>query len=288
MTAAWVLARALELAAELPRTRMRQLEQQLDVDAEVLNRWEDVSRRLHVPLHGNVISQFEGYGDLAELDWDAYRARYTDIRRLDRILESEDDTVNRYQASKQADTLMLGYLFRPDELHDIFARLGHRLDDDLWRATVAYYLQRTSHGSTLSSLVHGWVLARHKGPDAWRYCEEALLGDVMDIQGGTTGEGIHLGAMAGTLDLIERGIVGLEVGPDGLRIDPVPLREVPRCSFTVDCLGHRGIHVRFVPGKLGIAVPSSRTAPPLPLCLPDGVTADLPAGRQRWFRMEAG
>ncbi|WP_328965004.1 glycoside hydrolase family 65 protein [Streptomyces virginiae] len=287
VTAAWVLARGLELAAELPRTRMRQLEQQLGIDTEVLNRWEDVSRRLLVPWHGDVISQFEGYGDLAELDWDAYRARYSDIRRLDRILESEDDTVNRYQASKQADTLMLGYLFRPDELHDIFARLGYRLDDDLWRATVAYYLQRTSHGSTLSSLVHGWVLARHKGPDAWRYCEEALLGDVMDIQGGTTGEGIHLGAMAGTLDLIERGIVGLEVGPDGLRIDPVPLREVPRCSFTVDCLGHRGIRIRFVPGKLGIEVPSSRTAPPLPLRLPDGVTADLPAGRQRWFRTEA-
>ncbi|MFJ2597088.1 glycoside hydrolase family 65 protein [Streptomyces erythrochromogenes] len=288
VTAAWVLARGLELAAELPRTRMRQLEQQLGLDTEVLNRWEDVSHRLHVPLHGDVISQFEGYGDLAELDWDGYRARYTDIRRLDRILESEGDSVNRYQASKQADTLMLGYLFRPDELHAIFAGLGYRLDDDRWRATVAYHLQRTSHGSTLSSLVHGWVLARHKGPDAWRYCEEALLGDVMDIQGGTTGEGIHLGAMAGTLDLIERGIVGLEVGRDGLRIDPVPLREVPRCSFTVDCLGHRGVRIRLVPGRLGIVVPFSRTAPPLPVHLPGGVAADVPVGRQRWFRMEAG
>ncbi|MFH8520504.1 hypothetical protein ACH4CE_36680, partial [Streptomyces gelaticus] len=48
-----------------------------------------------------------GYGELAELDWDAYRSRYCDIRRLDRILESEGDTVNRYRASKQADTLAL-------------------------------------------------------------------------------------------------------------------------------------------------------------------------------------
>ena len=38
-----------------------------------LERWEDVSRRLYVPFHRGVISQFEGYGDLAELDWDGYR-----------------------------------------------------------------------------------------------------------------------------------------------------------------------------------------------------------------------
>lgn len=149
-----------------------------------------------MPFHGDVINQFEGYGELAELDWDAYRSRYSDIRRLDRILESEGDTVNRYQASKQADTLMLGHLFRPAELQELFDRLGYRLDDEVWRTTVNYYLTRTSHGSTLSSLVHGWVLARQKGPDVWRYWEEALLSDVADIQGGTTGEGIHLGAMA--------------------------------------------------------------------------------------------
>ncbi|MFE9634054.1 glycoside hydrolase family 65 protein [Streptomyces sp. NPDC006463] len=286
VTAAWALARGLELAAELPPSRRRQLEQQLGLTAEVLSRWEDVSRRLYVPFHGGVISQFEGYGDLAELNWDAYRSRYTDIRRLDRILESEGDTVNRYQASKQADTLMLGYLFRPAELHEIFAGLGYELDDDLWRATVSYYLQRTSHGSTLSSLVHGWVLARHKGPESWRYCEEALLGDVMDIQGGTTGEGVHLGAMAGTLDLIERGMVGLEAGPDGLRIDPAPLREVPRCTFTADCLGHRGIRIRLLPGRIGIAVPDSRIAQPLPLHLPGGRLTTVPAGGQYWFRLD--
>ncbi|MCZ9337839.1 hypothetical protein NGM37_08610, partial [Streptomyces sp. TRM76130] len=67
---------------------------------------------------------------------------------------------NRYQASKQADVLMLGYLFSPAELRSLFARLGHRLDDDTWHRTVDYYLARTSHGSTLSGLVHGWILAR--------------------------------------------------------------------------------------------------------------------------------
>ncbi|MFF4175704.1 glycoside hydrolase family 65 protein [Streptomyces sp. NPDC001750] len=288
VTAAWVLARAVETFEALPRTRRQELAARLGLDDETPARWDDMSRRVHVPFHEGVISQFEGYGDLAELDWAGYRARYHDIRRLDRILESEGDTVNRYQASKQADTLMLGHLFRPAELRALFDRLGYRLDDETWRATVRYYLARTSHGSTLSSLVHGWVLARERGRDAWRYCEEALLSDVADIQGGTTGEGIHLGAMGGTLDLVERGVVGLEAGPDGLCVDPMPLREMPRCAFTFCCRGHRDIRIRLLPGRLGIRVPRSRLAPPLSVRLAGERLVTVAAGEQHWFRLPCG
>ena len=34
------------------------------------------------------------------------------------------------------------------------------------------------------------------------YFAEALQSDVSDIQQGTTAEGVHLGAMAGTVDLV--------------------------------------------------------------------------------------
>lgn len=231
-----------------------------------------------------MISQFAGYGGLEELDWEAYRARYGDIRRLDRILEAEGDSVNRYRAAKQADTLMLGYLFRPRELRALFDRLGARVDDDVWAATVAYYLPRTSHGSTLSSLVHGWLTVQAKGADAWRYCEEALLGDVADLQGGTTGEGIHLGAMAGTVDLVERGITGLEAGPEGLRVRPVPLAQIPRFSFTICFHGHRGVRVRVLPGRLAVRVPASPRGP-LPVLLPDGRRIGVAPGEERWFRL---
>ncbi|MFF8840654.1 glycoside hydrolase family 65 protein [Streptomyces sp. NPDC015130] len=283
-TAAWVLARGLDLLAELPEARRSELAEQLPLDAAEIARWEDVSRRLYVPFHRGVVSQFDGFGELAELDWDRCRARYGDIRRLDRILEAEGDSVNRYQASKQADTLMLGYLFRPDELRALFARLGYALDDEVWRATVAYYLRRTSHGSTLSSLVHGWVLARQKGADAWRYCEEALLADVADVQGGTTGEGIHLGAMAGTIDLVERGITGLETGPEGLRVAPVPLAEIPRFAFTLCCGRHRGVRLRILPGRLAVRVPASPEGP-LTVVLPGDRRVAVAPGQERWFRL---
>ncbi|MFH8800814.1 glycoside hydrolase family 65 protein [Streptomyces sp. NPDC017936] len=261
VTAVWVLVRALELLRRLPAWRRDELCDRIGLDGGEPARWEEVSRRLRVPFHEGVISQFEGYGGLAELDWDAYRARYADIRRLDRILEAEGDTVNRYKASKQADVLMLGYLFSPAELRRLFGRLGYDLDDEIWHRTVDYYLRRTSHGSTLSGLVHGLVLARARRAEAWQYVREALEADIADIQGGTTGEGIHLGAMAGTLDLVQRGLTGLETREDALRLDPVPLPALSEYGFSLRYRGHWGVSVRRRSGRLEIGVPDSAEKP---------------------------
>ncbi|KAB7833936.1 glycoside hydrolase family 65 protein [Streptomyces mobaraensis] len=266
VTAAWVLARALDLVRGLPARRRQELVERGVLDLGEPPLWEDVSRRLYVPFHQDpshrdVVSQFHGYGDLAELDWERYRRRYGDIRRLDRVLEAEGDTVNRYQVSKQADVLMLGYLFSPAELAALFHRLGHPLDDELWRRTVDYYLRRTSHGSTLSEVVHGWVLARARRADAWRYVREALEGDIADLQGGTTSEGVHLGAMGGTLDLVQRGLTGLETREDALWLDPVELPELSEFSFTLRYRGHWGVRLRVRSGELTIGVPDSEQLP---------------------------
>ncbi|MER6025679.1 glycosyl hydrolase family 65 protein [Streptomyces sp. NPDC001851] len=270
VTAAWVLARALELLDLLPEPRRRELAENAGLDQDEPARWEEISRTLHVPFHDGVISQFEGYGDLAELDWHGYRSRYGDIRRLDRILEAEGDTVNRYKASKQADVLMLGYLFSAAELRSLLGRLGHHLDERTWTATVDHYLHRTSHGSTLSGLVHGWVLARCRRAGAWEFVQEALRGDIADLQGGTTGEGIHLGAMAGTLDLVQRGLTGLETRSGALYLDPVPLPELSSYGFSVRYHGHWGVHLRLRSGLLEIAVPASDRSL-IDICLGDRV-----------------
>lgn len=261
ITATWVITRALELLRNLPAPRRAELALHTGFDAEEEEHWEEVSRNLHIPFHSGVISQFDGYGKLQELDWDGYRAKYGDIRRLDRILEAEGDTVDRYQASKQADVLMLGYLFSPSELAELFARLGYTFDDALWGRTVEYYLRRTSHGSTLSGLVHGWVLARVRRADAWTFVLEALRGDIADLQGGTTGEGIHLGAMVSTLDLVQSGLTGLETRPGGLALDPVPLPELSHYRFSLRYQGHWGVHIQASPGVLDIAVPASDRFP---------------------------
>ncbi|WP_326693481.1 glycoside hydrolase family 65 protein [Streptomyces sp. NBC_01387] len=281
VTAAWVLARTTELCRALPAVQQGQLFDRLQVSADEVTRWEDVSRHLYVPHHDGVISQFAGYGELAELDWADYRRRYGDIRRLDRILESEGDSVNNYQASKQADVLMLGYLFSPGELATTFQQLGYDLDDDLWRGTVDYYLARTSHGSTLSSLVHAWVLARFRPADAWAFCEEALTGDVADIQDGTTEEGIHLGAMAGTLDLVQRGMTGLETREDTLWLAPAALPQLSKFDVRIRFRRHWNVELCLRAQRLRIAVPDEDAAP-VHVAL-DGSSFTIPPGASRWL-----
>ena len=57
---------------------------------------------MFIPFHGDgIISQFEGYEDLEELDWEGYRAKHGNIQRLDRILRAEDkDCRSRLQAGQ--------------------------------------------------------------------------------------------------------------------------------------------------------------------------------------------
>ncbi len=219
--AAWVLERARALLRVLPTTRRTELSEAFGLTAEETDRWEHIVRRLFVPFHEDgVISQFEGYDRLEELDWAGLRARHGDIRRLDRILEAEGDDVNRYKASKQADVLMLFYLLSAEELHGLMRRLSYDWDPASIPRTIEYYLARTSHGSTLSAVVHASVLARAHRGEALRYFLEALRSDVADVQGGTTAEGVHLAAMAGSLDVLQRCFAGVETRGDALHLDP--------------------------------------------------------------------
>jgi trehalose/maltose hydrolase-like predicted phosphorylase len=201
-----------------------------------------------------VISQFEGYEDLLELDWAAYRARYPNIQRLDRILEAENDSVNRYKASKQADTVMLFYLLSADELREVLAHLGYELDPELIPGTIHYYLDRSSHGSTLSALVHAWVLARSQRERSMEFLAQALEADVADIQGGTTPEGIHLAAMAGSVDLLQRCFCGLETRHDRLLLNPYWPESLGAMEFSIRyrdqplLVRMRGDHVEVAAG----------------------------------------
>lgn len=227
--AAWVLTRARDVIELLPGMRGNQLCERLGLSPDEIDDWHRIACKLRVPMNADgIISQFEGYDDLEELDWDHYREKYSDIHRLDRILEAEGDTPNRYKLSKQADVLMLFYLFSADELSLLFEQLGYPFDHDTIPKNVDYYLARTSHGSTLSQVVHSWVLARSDRPRSWHLFCQALDSDIADIQNGTTPEGIHVGAMAGTIDLIQRCYLGIEMRANVLHFDPALPNDLQR------------------------------------------------------------
>ena len=232
--ASWVLWRAAQLADFLPADQFERLRGKLQLSDDEVRVWEKISRGIRVVFHRDgVISQFEGYENLTEFDWELYRLRYDDIHRLDRILEAEDDTPNRYKVSKQADVLMLFYLFSAEELEDIFTRLDYAFDPEIIPKTIDYYLNRTSHGSTLSRVVHSWVLSRADRSRSWSLFKQALDSDISDIQGGTTSEGIHLGAMAGTADILLRCYTGIETRGNVLWLNPRLPDEVGRLRMTL-------------------------------------------------------
>lgn len=236
--AAWSLHTAQVALAALPEARRAELCAMLDLSDAELRRWDEISRRLYVPFHDHVISQFDGWGALDELDWDRLRREHGDVQRVDRVLEAEGDDVNRYKATKQADVLMLLFLFSAEELDELFGRLGYALDRELIPRTVAYYEARTSHGSTLSRVVHAWVLARSDRKRSWQVLRAALASDIDDVQGGTTSEGIHLGAMGGTVDLVQRCYTGLEMRDDVLWLNPRLPDGLHTLALTIRYRGH--------------------------------------------------
>ncbi|MFD0273648.1 glycoside hydrolase family 65 protein [Kitasatospora sp. NPDC127111] len=283
LLASWVLARARDTLNVLPGYRRDELLERLALDGTELDRWREVGRRLHVPFHHGVLSQFDGYERLAELDWTAYRGRYTDLRRLDRILEAEGDTVNRYQASKQADALMIWYLFSAREVRDLLRHLGYPARHELQRRTTAYYLRRTVHGSTLSSVVHAWVLTRSDRRASWRYFRDALVADLRDGRGGTTAEGIHLGAMAGAVDLLQRCYTGLEIREDALWLDPHLPSALGRLELELRYRGHWGVVVAADHRTVTVRVRESRQEP-VPIRL-RGRSVTVAPGEARVFRL---
>ena len=236
--AVWVLCRALEVLEIIPSDRRQILWERLRLTREELERWEDISRKMFVPFHDGIISQFEGYEKLKEFDWEAYKKKYGNIQRLDRILEAEGDTPNKYKASKQADVLMLFYLLSSDELRELFGRMGYELKYETIPKNIDYYVKRTSHGSTLSRVVHSWVVARLNRDESWQFLKESLESDISDIQGGTTAEGIHVGAMSGSVDIVNRCYVGLETRTDILRLNPCLPPELSKLLITILYRGH--------------------------------------------------
>lgn len=236
--ASWALARAADVHEMIGPSLGRELWDRLALDDDEMALWDRVGRGLRVPFLGNgLIAQFDGYDELLELDWRSYRERYGDIGRLDLILEAEGDSVTRYKVSKQADTLMLFYLFPAEELTALLDRMGYEFDPQSIPATVDYYLARTSHGSTLSRVAHSWVLARTDRTRSWRLLRQALVADLSD-DGGTTDRGIHLGAMAGTIDLLERCYTGLDTHGGALRFNPLLPDELAHLSLVLRYRNH--------------------------------------------------
>jgi trehalose/maltose hydrolase-like predicted phosphorylase len=251
----WLLGKAIELVEELGHKTFKRLAKKTGFKKSEIEKWKEITKKMNVVLSDkNIISQFEGYMDLKEFDWNGYREKYDNIHRLDRILKAEGDSPDYYKVSKQADTLMMFYVLSPDEIANILRQLGYRVDDavELLKANYDYYEKRTSHGSTLSKVVHAVISSyTHDSDTPWEWFMEALKSDIFDTQGGTTIEGIHCGVMAGTLDVVMKYFAGIDTSSEILKINPHMPEHWSNLAFRI-CLKKKWYNFEFTKKKVKV------------------------------------
>ncbi|WP_239256228.1 glycoside hydrolase family 65 protein [Listeria ilorinensis] len=197
--------------------------------------YDKMKHQLYLEIsEDDIIAQYQGFLELKEIDWEAYRQKYGNIYRMDRILNAEGESADCYQVMKQADTLMTFYNLSKERTDQILTDLGYKLREDYLAKNLAYYLKRTTHGSTLSRIVHA-ELAELAGKKelAWQLYQEALYSDYKDIQGGTTAEGIHTGVMAATLDVTLKTFAGIEYRSDKLSVVPNLPENWQKMTFSI-------------------------------------------------------
>ena len=242
---AWLFKVVANLLQTLPDSTVKAASARAGWSSEATQQLDQVRTHLQLDINDDgIIGQFQGYFDLPRLDFDHYRQRYGDIARLDRILKSEGKTPDAYQVAKQADALMAYYVLNRDEVESLITAMGYRLPAHYFTHNLQYYLDRTTHGSTLSRIVYAALNQQDGNYDqSWQLFREALFSDYYDIQGGTTAEGIHLGVMGATLHVATSIYGGVNVLGDQVVVNPHLPRQWHRLNFSINV---RGVQLRFM------------------------------------------
>ena len=218
---AWAFGKAARIFESYGQTGIDEFSK-LGFNADELQHWNDIARKLYLDINAEgIIAQYEGYFDLKELDWEYYKKKYGNIYRMDRILKAEGLTPDEFKVAKQADMLMTFYNLEKTEVDQLLSEMGYQLPADYLQRNLDYYFKRTSHGSTLSRIVHARLASIAGNRDlSWQLYADALASDYVDIQGGTTAEGIHAGVMAGTILIALSTFAGISFDQDSLVLNP--------------------------------------------------------------------
>jgi len=229
---------------------------------------------MFVPVMENgVIEQFEGYSKLEEFPTCSDEKQNQE--QLQRLLRENFGYLNQYKMSKQPDLLMLGFLFAESELERILTKLGLPPECADLEKMADYYIPRTANQSTLSRVALSWVLSRvqvqsknRKVPqnsfssfDENEIFYEALGSDYYDVASrGTTKSGIHMAAMAGTVDIVQRCYPGMTTQDDVLWFEPRLPSQLVRLSFTMQYRG-QSLNVDLHHGQLKVQARHSTAMP---------------------------
>lgn len=173
----------------------------LALEPQEPDEWLQVARELYCPRprSDGVIEQFAGFFDLERYTLPGEERLKPPVSRL-----FDAERINRLQLIKQADVLMLLYLFPEEFSHEVV------------RANYDYYEPRTDHGSSLSPAIHAAVAARlGLREQAERYFHQSLSLDLSN-QMGNSAAGVHAACMGGTWQALVFGLLGARLTDAGI------------------------------------------------------------------------
>ena len=250
---AWCMKKAFRLLEKMSPESRKIVNEKIALNEQELEAWKHIAANLNIVISSDgILAQYDGYFDLKELDWDFYKKKYGNISRMDRIFKAEGKSPDDFKVAKQADTLMAFYNLGKQEVGDLIQSLGYNIPVDYFEKNLEYYFARTSHGSTLSRVVHASLSNISGGRElSWKLFSEALSSDFQDIQGGTTAEGIHSGVMAGTVWLAMTSYAGLDLTQEQVRFSPNLPDHWRKISFRI---AFKGVDYHCEVSKKGVKI----------------------------------
>lgn len=208
-TAHWTIGKAMklhDLLKENYSAKYLELRDKLDL-IPCYGQWSEKKDRIYLPRPNpdGVIPQDDTYLSKRDIDLTPYRNQ----KHVGEIFRDYNlEQVNEMQVSKQADVLLLLYLFE------------NLFDRDVKHACWNYYFPRTLHDSSLSLSIHS-ILANDMGDRELAYAlfkraAEVDLGPDME----SSNDGIHAASMGGIWQCVVCGFAGVRMAEGRLRIHP--------------------------------------------------------------------
>lgn len=227
-TAKWTIETAIqiydELAADHPN-KFTKLNDELALD-QCYPQWKKQVSRIYLlaPNQDGVIPENETYLTLKQVDISKYRNE----EHVGGIFNDYNlEQVNQLQITKQADVLLLLYLFEQQ-----FATKEKRLNWD-------YYEPKTTHDSSLSLSTHTILAADLEMMDtAYRFFQRACQIDIgPDMR--SSNAGIHAASLGGIWNMAVFGFGGVRLLGEKLRIEPHLPKAWNHLSFEIFWQGQR-------------------------------------------------
>ena len=187
--------------------------------AEVHKKWLEVANKLYLPMGtGGLIPQFDGYFELSQsLETEGGASAFQ--------MKNSGGLYHKSQIIKQPDVMVL------------FAYIHNNFEKWVYERNWDYYEQMCEASSSLTYPVHAiCAFDNNQLYKGYKYFIQSAEIDLKDIHN-CSNDGVHAGCSAGAWYSIVRGLAGIEMFEDYVKIEPKMLPWWKKVSFNLSWHG---------------------------------------------------